>query len=198
MDVFFSEADREDYVAFLANKGYQYGVRYLAWCLMTNHVHLVAIPTTQESLAKGIGEAHKRYTRMINRRNDWKGYLFQGRFFSCPVEPSWLLAVIRYVLRNPVRAGLVESPWEYRWSSARWMVGDEATDPLVADTGPLVEVSDWREFLQTHEFDRDRIRHHTGSGRPIGGRTFTKHVERLLGRTLRRQSPGPKTWGHKP
>jgi len=200
MDVFFSETDRRDYLTFISRKGREHGVDYLAWCLMANHVHLVAIPATEGSLAKGIGEAHKRYTRMINARYGWKGYLFQGRFFSCPVEPSWLLSVVRYVLRNPVRAGVARTPWEYHWSSARWMVGDSTSDPLVTDIGPLVEVPDWRAFLQTHEFDRSRIRKHTQTGRPMGGQAFTRHVERMLGRILdkKRQGSPPDHRGHIP
>jgi len=116
MDVFFSNDDRDAYLQLLAEQGEAHGVAYVAWCLMTNHVHLVAIPSEPDSLAKGIGEAHKRYSRMINFREGWRGYLFQGRFFSCPIEPSRLIAAVRYVLRNPVRAGLAKQPWGYRWS----------------------------------------------------------------------------------
>ena len=85
MDVFFSDNDRKAYLGFLAEQAQAHGVKYLAWCLMTNHVHLIAIPANEGSLAKGIGEAHKRYTRAINFREGWRGYLFQGRFFSCPI-----------------------------------------------------------------------------------------------------------------
>ena len=133
MSVFFSDADREAYLGFLAKQAQVFGVDYLAWCLMTNHIHLIAIPSIESSLAKGIGEAHKRYTRMINIREGWKGFLFQGRFFSCPVEPSRLLSVVRYVLQNPVRAGLVENAWEYPWSSALWMTRGRRDDPRRMD-----------------------------------------------------------------
>ena len=68
MDVFFSDEDREEYLQLLAEQGERFGVEFLAWCLMTNHVHLVVVPSNTEALAKGIGEAHKRYSRMVNFR----------------------------------------------------------------------------------------------------------------------------------
>jgi putative transposase len=114
---------------------------------MANHIHLIAIPRTEASLAKGIGEAHRRYTRMVNFREGWRGFLFQGRFFSCPLENAYLLAAIRYVLRNPVRAGIVRKPWKYPWSSARWLVGDVDNDPPAMDSPLLEEVEDWKPLL---------------------------------------------------
>jgi putative transposase len=68
MDVFFSREDREKYLNQIREQGERFGVRYIAWCLMTNHVHLIAVPESESSLAQGIGEAHRRYTRYINFR----------------------------------------------------------------------------------------------------------------------------------
>jgi REP-associated tyrosine transposase len=192
MDVFFSDADREAYLRFLAKQGHASGVEYLAWCLMTNHIHLVAIPSTESSLAKGIGEAHKSYTRMINTREGCKGFLFQGRFFSCPVEPSRLLSVVRYVLQNPVRAGLVKKAWEYPWSSAQWMTGVHGDDPLVEQLGPLAEISEWETFLEIDNDDHAPVRKHTRTGRPLGDESFVTSVENVLGRRLRKRKPGPR------
>ena len=77
------------------------GVTFWAYCLMDNHVHLIAVPEKEDSLAKGIGEAHRKYTRMINFREGWKGYLWQGRFISYPLDERYLYAAVRYVERNP-------------------------------------------------------------------------------------------------
>jgi len=192
MDVFFSDADRSAYLQFLARHAQAFGVEYLAWCLMTNHIHIIAIPSTESSLAKGIGEAHKRYTRRVNSREGWKGFLFQGRFFSCPVEPPRLLAVVRYVLQNPVRAGLVENAWEYPWSSAQWMAGCCSDDPLVKQLGPLDEISNWQAFLQVVDNDHTAIRKHTRTGRPLGSEAFVTNVEKVLGRSLSKRPPGPR------
>jgi len=149
MDVFFSDADRLAYLDLLAKYGQRFGVSFLAWCLITNHVHLIAVPGAETSLARGIGEAHRRYTRSINFRSGWRGYLFQGRFHSCALDGQYLLAAVRYVLRNPVRAGIVDQPWDYKWSSARWLVGEVTEDPLAEHSQMLAEVNDWRRFLGT-------------------------------------------------
>lgn len=191
MDIFFSDEDRQAYLELLAEHGQSHGVDYLAWRLMSNHVHLIAVPAAETSLARGIGEAHKRYTRMINFREGWRGYLFQGRFFSCPIEPSKLIGVARYVLRNPVRAGLADQAWGYRWSSARWLVGSADSDPLVKDLGPLAEIADWRRVLATFDGELSLIRQHTRTGRPLGDESFIDRIEGLLGRRLKKRKPGP-------
>ena len=100
--LFFGDPDRGEYLRLLAEQGRRHGLLYVAWCLMPNHVHLIVIPETETSLAKGIGEAHKAYTRRINFRQATRGYLFQGRFASCPLDERHLFAAVRYILRNPV------------------------------------------------------------------------------------------------
>jgi putative transposase len=192
MDVFFSTEDREEYLCQLREQGERFGVRYLAWCLMTNHIHLIAVPESESSLAQGIGEAHRRYTRYINFREGWRGYLFQGRFHSCPLDGKYLLAATRYVLRNPVRAELVEHPWDYEWSSARWLLGLADTDPLAEQSPMLDDVTDWRAFLSTDEKANAELRKSTRTGRPLGSDTFLGHLESLTGRSLRPQKRGPR------
>ena len=172
MDVFFSDADRWEYLKQLAELGQRCGVSYLAWCLMTNHVHLIAIPAEEDSLARGIGEAHRRYTRYINFREGWRGYLFQGRFHSFPLEDTYLLAAVRYVLTNPVRAGIVDKPWDYPWSSARWFVGQVEYDPLAVQSEMLVDITDRRSFLLREEDSLSEFRKHASTGRPLGSDSF--------------------------
>ncbi|UCF10938.1 MAG: transposase [Candidatus Bipolaricaulota bacterium] len=193
LDVFFSDADRDAYVSLLAEHGARTGLRFLAWCLMRNHVHLIVVPEDAAGLARGIGEAHRLYTRRVNFRQGWRGYLFQGRFYSCPLERVHILAAVRYVLRNPVRAGLVLDPADYVWSSARWMVGRAAHDPLAVRSSLLADVSDWAEFLAEEEDGLGDIRLHTRTGRPLGGDDFLDRVEHALGRRGR-----PRTRGRKP
>jgi len=94
-------------------------VEIWAWCLMPNHVHLIVVPETENGLARAIGEAHRRYTRRINSRENWKGHLWQERFASFPMDETYLLAVARYVEMNPVAAHIVKRAKEYRWSSAQ-------------------------------------------------------------------------------
>jgi len=86
---------------------------------------LIAVPKDLQGLARGIGEAHKRYSRMRNFDEGVLGYLFQGRFGSCVLEEKHLVAAVRYVERNPVRAGIVNVAWEYPWSSVGYHAGEQ-------------------------------------------------------------------------
>ena len=76
---------------------------------MPNHIHMIAVPELEDGLRLAIGEAHRRYTRLVNFREGWRGHLWQGRFASFPMDEIYLLAAALYVERNPVRAGLVDS-----------------------------------------------------------------------------------------
>ena len=102
-------------------------------------------------MAKAIGEAHRRCTRMINFRENVSGFLFQGRFSSCPVyTDEYLFASVKYIEQNPVKAGMTKYPWDYKWSSAAFHYGEVASDPLVSSSSLLSNVvTNWREFLST-------------------------------------------------
>jgi len=89
-----------------------------AYCLMPNHVHLVLVPSDPDGLRAALSEAHRRYTRLINERKGWTGYLWQGRFASVAMDESHLMACVRYVEQNPVRAKLVTRARDWPWSSA--------------------------------------------------------------------------------
>lgn len=83
------------------------GIEIWGYCLMTNHVHLILKPGQDSNLSKAIAEIHRRYTRMINFRENWRGYLWQGRFSSYPMELDYLLNAAAYVELNPVKAKIV-------------------------------------------------------------------------------------------
>ena len=191
MDVFFSAADREEYLNLLHEQSVKAGVRYLAYCLMTNHIHLLAIPEKEGSLAKAIGEAHRRYTRMINFRENVRGFLFQGRFSSCPVySESYLLASVRYIEQNPVKARLVQFPWSYKWSSAGFHSDEVASDPLVSDSSLFVDVTNWRDFLSTDSTLTPELEEKIRTGRPFGPEKFYSIVEEITGKDMRPGLPG--------
>lgn len=116
-DVFFTDTDYEYYLELLKDWCQQEKIEIWADCLMTNHVHLIVKPGKKSKLSRVIGETHRRYTRMINFRENWKGYLWRGRFASYPMGKNWLLKAAVYVELNPVKAGIVKQPWNYRWSS---------------------------------------------------------------------------------
>ncbi len=112
------DEDREVYREWLRDYAQKHQVEVLAYCLMTNHVHWVRVPRSAEALQQVLRPVHRRYAQRVNRERGWKGHRWQGRFFSSPLDETYLWAAIRYVERNPVRAGMIERAEEYRWSSA--------------------------------------------------------------------------------
>ena len=191
MDVFHSDADRFAYISFLSEESARFGLEILSWCLMSNHVHFIAVPHGETSLARGFGEAHRRYTRMKNLSQGVRGYLFQGRFSSCVLDQRHLLAAARYVAWNPVVAGMAKTPWEYPWSSTCFQCGMFDYDPLVKDRTLLGLITDWREFLSSgEEGDLNLPRQTTRTGRPAGDDEFVEKVERITGRALKIKRAG--------
>jgi putative transposase len=190
---FFCDEDYQSYLDLLAEWCGAVEVKILAYCLMPNHVHLIAVPESSDGLRRALGEVHRRYTRMVNFREGWRGHLWQGRFASSVLDEPHLLTAARYVELNPVRAGLINTPSRYRWSSAAAHV--RGRDDGVVQVAPLLElVPNWRAFLARvlREEDINLLRAHERTGRPLGDEEFLATLEQHLGRTLRRQKPGPK------
>jgi len=191
--VFFADEDYETYRDLLAEGCRQAGVAVWAYCLMPNHVHLILVPSDADGLRAALGEAHRRYTRHVNMREGWRGYLWQGRFASFPMDEPYLLAGARYVELNPVRARLVRRAQDWRWSSARAHLGGR--DDALVSVAPLLDlVPDWRAFLRggLSEAEHEAIRAGERTGRPLGSPGFVARLERRLKRPLARQKPGPK------
>ncbi len=195
---FFCEEDYEAYVELMAEWCGKHGVEIWAYCLMPNHVHLVAVPASEDGLWRAIGEAHRRYTRRINFREGWRGHLWQGRFASFVMDEPYLLAVARYVELNPIRAGLTMAPRDYRWSSARAHLV-RRDDALVKVAPLLAMAGSWRRLLcsAVSEEELKRLRGHERTGRPLGDEEFLGRLEQTLGRVLQRQKPGRKPKGRK-
>ena len=194
MPTFLQEGDYAVYSDLMKAWCERHKVAILAYCLMPNHVHLIARPETQEGLARAIGEAHRRYTCFINQREGWRGYLWQGRFGSFVMDEDYFLTAMRYVELNPIRAGLAASPADWAWSSARAHLTG-APDPLISDVHEMIAyVGDWRQYLalDIEEAELLRLRRHTRTGRPLGSDAFIDRVETLLGRLVRKRKPGPK------
>ena len=165
----------------------------MAYCLMPNHVHLIAIPANESGLRLAIGEAHRRYTLHINSREEWQGHLWQERFASFPMDESHFLAASRYAELNPVRAKLVTHPEDWRWSSAKAHL--EGKDDTLISVKPLLSlVEDWRSFLDERavEDELGLLRTHSRTGRPLGGKSFLEKLEKNLKRKLQKKKPGPK------
>jgi putative transposase len=191
---FFSDQDFKAYLALMAEWCENYRVEIWAYCLMPNHIHLIAVPDTKDGLNLAVGEAHRRYTRMINFREGWRGHLWQGRFASFIMEERYLLACTRYIEYNPVRAGLVKCPEDWKWSSAGAHMDE--TDDVLVKTSPLLEIvnTPWEAFLSSDikESEIELFRKHERTGRPLGKTTFVKQLETILDRRLRPKKPGRK------
>lgn len=192
-NVFFRDGDKQKYIEILREQAERFRLTFWAYCLMDNHVHLIAVPHHEDSLAKGIGEAHRRYTRMVNFREGWRGYLWQGRFNSFPLDEQYLVAAVRYVERNPVRAKMVEKADEYLWSSAKAHIS-KTKDPLLENFYLIHEINDWASYLAENDEENviRRMEVHSRTGRPLGSKAFIENLERRLGIVLQKRKPGPK------
>jgi putative transposase len=133
--IFSDDADRLVYLDLLREHCQLYSLSLLGYCLMSNHVHLLAVPHTSEAMAQSLKQAHGRYATYWNARQSSSGHVWQGRFFSCPLDESHLWKGLRYVELNPVRARMVTAPELWKWSSAavglpnltqssRWSAGE--------------------------------------------------------------------------
>ncbi|MFT5172081.1 MAG: putative transposase [Gammaproteobacteria bacterium] len=193
---FFCPHDYQLYLELVSTFCRAHHVRAWAYCLMPNHVHLILVPEQASGLCDVFSEAHRRYTRHVNFRERWRGHLWQGRFFSCPMDEHHLLAAARYIELNPLRAGLCKHPGDWPWSSARAHL--TGIDDALVDGAPLLKlVHDWAEFLREAndpELD-EQIRKHARTGRPLGSDSFVHTLEELTGRRLRPRNPGPKPNG---
>ena len=198
-ETFFCDQDYQTYLALMGQWCGRCGVGVWAYCLMPNHVHLIVVPGSQDGLRRAIGETHRRYTQIVNRRQGWTGHLWQGRFGSVVMDEPHLLAATRYVERNPVHAGLVDSPEAWPWSSAAAHISGKSD--MLAESAWLAQrtggwVCSWLDYLTQDDKRADavgqQLRRHERTGRPLGDKTFLERLEKLLGRTLLPQKRGPK------
>ena len=189
-DVFFSNADRLIYLRWLREYCAFYRVDVLAYCLMTNHVHAVAIPSHEAAFEDLFRSLHTRYAMRVNRVLGSSGHVWQGRFFSSVLDESYLYAAVRYVERNPVRAGMVANAADYRWSSAQAHCGSRrdlllaAVEPWLPDIAGPSEWSDWlgdNDRPDQLAFLRQSIRRSL----PCGNDGFVSELERKVGQSLR-------------
>jgi len=192
-DIFLDPEDREVYGRLLVASCQQYSMSIQAYRWMTNHVHLVASPTYETSLAFVMRDTSGLYAVYFNSKYGFSGHLWQARFYSCLLDEEHFWSAIRYVERNPVRARMVGQAEDYRWSSARAHCFSEA-DPLLAPLQAAPVLSDWREWLADEEEAvlLNLIRRHTGTGRPLGSQSFLEDLEGRLGRALIPRRPGRK------
>ena len=197
-DVFYDDEDRSAYLDLLARYSGEAQLEILGFCLMSNHIHLIAVPTRLDSMAIAMRDTHQSYSRWLNIRLRRRGHAWQNRYFSCPLDPAHAAYAMRYVEFNPVRAGMVESVLDYPWSSARAHCGLDALSAQLnlSDWHRRYSAQQWTAVLGLgfrHSGDLDRLRQATRTGRPFGTPDFVAELEEKLERTLH-----PKKRGRKP
>ena len=191
----FREA--EDYLLYLDllqkySRHYEMGIA--GYCLMTNHVHVVAEPYLEESIANTFKYCHGTYATSFNKKYGKSGHLWKGRPYSCVLDEAHAWATLRYVERNPVRAGMVACAEDYRWSSARTHCG-MVEDSLLNSKWPAQGIpEDWSFQLGQEQKTEDvkRIRDCTYRGRPCGSEAFVRSAEAITGRRLTPAKFGPR------
>ena len=200
--VFYSRGDRQVYLHLLRKQAQLGELSILAYCLMGNHIHLIAVPAEAASLGEVMQRVHGRYAQYLNGRRGRCGHLWQNRFNSCALSHRHLWAALRYVERNPVRAGLVAGPREYEWSSAEAHLTGQ--DPWqIADMDFWRQaggVERWRRLLDEPEDERQTraLRRATYSGQPFGEQAFIEELRaQREGLFDRADRAGNKPDGHK-
>lgn len=183
-DIFRSDDDRLAFLGFLAEASRRFGWSLTAWVLMSNHFHLV-IQTPQPNLSRGMHWLNTSYVSWFNARHKRAGHLFQGRFKSILVQTeTYFSEVLRYVVLNPVRAKMVDSPENYRWSSYRATAGLEAVPPWLdaaaalegfGGKGPIAEAR-YRSFVLEKIGSEDSLWEQLKHGIFLGSEEWAKEM----------------------
>lgn len=188
--VFLTADDRRLYLDLASRQLSQTGLRLVSYCLMTNHVHLIAVPERGDSLSLWVQRVHGKYSQYFNLKTGRNGHVWQGRFFSCVLSPRHLTVALRYVEENPVRAGLVRDPAEYPWSSCHAHLSGQL-DPFLdrAEWDLRGGSRGWRTLLSAQQYRSSVVhllRRCTFAGRPFGDEAFLQSVEAETGHSWRR------------
>lgn len=184
-EIFFDDEDRYHLYLLLQQGISRYGHRIHGFCLMNNHLHL-AVQVGEEPLSKIMQNLSFRYTRWINRKQKRIGHLFQGRYKAILIEQnSYLLALVRYIHLNPVRAKMVRQPSAYPWSGHRCYLGKEAlpwlhTEWVLSQFGKRINTCHqrYKEFVRAGHGEGYREEFHGGGEdhRVLGNDRFVEKV----------------------
>jgi putative transposase len=180
---FFSDSDYAAYRDLLAKHCAAHGVAVLSWVLMPNHVHLILIPEHPDALRGALSKVHRAYAGRIHAREQRTGHFWQGRFGCVAMDEPHLLAALRYVALNPVRARLAERAQDWRWSSVHALL-DPARGDGLTQTAPVLErVPDFAALIDSGEIEglSKALRRSESTGRPLGDSAFLERVANILG-----------------
>jgi putative transposase len=167
-NVFGDDQDRLKFIELLQQYLSRDSVSIWSYVLMTNHIHLIAVPHSLSSLSSAMRDCLSDYALFFNRRYGYIGHLWQQRFYSSMLGRDHVWTAVRYIEQNPVRAHIADRAESYPWSSARFHCGFRNHDPLICPNSPLVgAIPDWSEWLNGDECvgEFDRLRRNTRTGR---------------------------------
>jgi putative transposase len=192
--VFLDDADRERYLAWLADAVRDYRLELLAYVLMENHVHLLVVPPAEGVLGRALQSLGRRYVRYFNDRHERAGTIWEGRYKATIVDSErYLLECMRYIDLNPVRAGLVDEPAAFRWSSYAHHAGI-ADSPMLTDhplfwalgNTPFARQAAYRELCAEGmaATASQRISDATNKGWALGDDAFIEGVKESATRRL--------------
>jgi putative transposase len=188
------EADRRRYLDLMSRHCQEHGVRILGYCQMTNHVHLILEPTSDDGLARAMMRLNSEHAQTVQFRLGRTGHLWQGRYKATPMDEAYLWAALRYVEQNPVRAGMVARAEEWAWSSAAahlgvarwpdWLEGKRWSERF--------HCASWREALGERGQDEQDalIRRTTRENRPLASEEIVRQWEAKYGIELSAGRPG--------
>lgn len=184
--VFFDDQDRALYLKYLEENAIKHGLHIYAFCLMGNHVHFIVKPNDEQSMANVFRVTHQKYSLYVNKRIDQFGHRWQSRFYSCLLLGDHISKAVRYVERNPVRAGIVNKPWQYAWSSARTHLGTTYQIITLSKISDYIQVSSWKKYLDQEEDEEDlnNIRQGTLQGKAFGPKEIVEEFEEKIGKGL--------------
>lgn len=188
-EVFFCDADRAFYLRRLKHYCDLNRVEVLAYCLMPNHMHAVLVPAADDAFERVFRPLHTHYAQRLNRIRGWSGHVWQGRYFSAPLDDAYLWAAVRYVERNPVRAGMVGRAESYRWSSAAAHCGLRPDRVLGRDASWLADLNvsgTWSAWLagEDRPAELEALRENVHRGLPCGSPEFVARLESVSGQSL--------------
>lgn len=192
--VFFEKGDYQAYLDILQEQCARFEIALYAYCLLPNQTHFIAEPCADPAMmARAIGETHRRYSTMINTRHDWRGHLFQDRFFSYATDEQSALRAARFIETLPVTAGIAPKPENYLWSSAKSRI--KVTENKFLKQFQSFHVNqNWENYL-ARPMDANELKTiqlHLQTGRPRGSDLFLDNIETEIGRVVRPQKRGRK------
>lgn len=195
LDIFKSDLDRKIYLKIFHEYSSKYGLTTIGYCLMTNHIHFIVVPEFSFSISKTFKDTHCSYAKYFNLRYQFKGHLFEDRFYSCAMDERHSINAIRYVERNPVEAGIVEFAQYYRWSSALSHINQKIIDPLIDEKSKNIfnsSMYNWNDELQRRKTLDDQNLHelHLKIGLPLGGTDFLEKLKKDYNIEVEFKKPG--------